>query len=75
MSLKEEEAEEPAGPESAELRRNLLSAALLWAQRWREARRYEPGMSADERGTLLAEWQMAMDVTKSNRLGREDPSA
>ena len=25
------------GPESAELRRNLLSAALLWAQRWREA--------------------------------------
>jgi glycerol kinase len=37
---------------------------------WREAARYEPKMSADERETLLAEWQMAMDVTKSNELGR-----
>jgi AraC family transcriptional regulator, transcriptional activator of pobA len=31
------EVERPPLPESAELRRNLLSAALLWAQRWREA--------------------------------------
>jgi glycerol kinase len=37
---------------------------------WREAARYEPKMSADERETLLSEWQMAMDVTKANKLGR-----
>jgi hypothetical protein len=37
---------------------------------WREAARYEPRMSADERETLLSEWRMAMDVTKSNQLGR-----
>ena len=41
---------------------------------WREAARYEPKMSQDERETLLAEWQMAMDVTKSNQLGRQDVS-
>jgi hypothetical protein len=41
---------------------------------WREAARYEPRMSADERETLLSEWQMAMDVTKSNRLGRQGVS-
>ena len=38
---------------------------------WREAARYEPNMSDDQRETLLAEWHMAMDVTKSNRLGRQ----
>jgi AraC family transcriptional regulator, transcriptional activator of pobA len=37
LDLLREEAERPAGPESAELRRHLLAAALLWAQRWREA--------------------------------------
>jgi len=37
LDLLREEVEQPAGPESAELRRHLLSAALLWAQRWREA--------------------------------------
>jgi AraC family transcriptional activator of pobA len=37
LELLRVEVERPAGPESAELRRNLLSAALLWAQRWREA--------------------------------------
>jgi glycerol kinase len=42
---------------------------------WREAARYEPEMSADERETLLSEWQMAIDVTKSNALGREGPGA
>ena len=36
---------------------------------WREAARYEPSMSEDERETLLSEWQMAMDVTKSNAAG------
>jgi AraC family transcriptional regulator, transcriptional activator of pobA len=37
LDLLREEVEQPARPESAELRRHLLSAALLWAQRWREA--------------------------------------
>src|SRR5215218_10677129 len=37
LDLLRVELERPAGPESAELRRSLLSAALLWAQRWREA--------------------------------------
>ena len=42
---------------------------------WREAARYEPAMSEDERETLLSEWRMVIDVTKSNKLGREDVSA
>ena len=37
LELLREEVERPVGPESAELRRHLLTAALLWAQRWREA--------------------------------------
>lgn len=37
LDLLREEVERPTAPESAELRRHLLSAALLWAQRWREA--------------------------------------
>jgi AraC family transcriptional activator of pobA len=37
LDLLREEVERPHGPESAELRRHLLAAALLWAQRWREA--------------------------------------
>jgi AraC family transcriptional regulator, transcriptional activator of pobA len=37
------EVEHPAGPESAELRRHLLTAALLWAQRWREVQLEEGG--------------------------------
>jgi AraC family transcriptional regulator, transcriptional activator of pobA len=37
LDLLREEVERPPGPESAELRRHLLAAALLWAQRWREA--------------------------------------
>jgi AraC family transcriptional regulator, transcriptional activator of pobA len=37
LELLRVEVERPAGPESAELRRNLLTAALLWAQRWRDA--------------------------------------
>jgi AraC family transcriptional activator of pobA len=37
LDLLREEVERPSGPESAELRRHLLAAALLWAQRWREA--------------------------------------
>src|SRR5215210_4424839 len=37
LDLLRVEVEREPVPESAELRRNLLSAALLWAQRWREA--------------------------------------
>ena len=37
LELLRVEVERPAGPESAELRSHLLSAALLWAARWREA--------------------------------------
>ena len=36
---------------------------------WREAARYEPTMSEDERETLLAEWQSAIEVTKSSSVG------
>jgi AraC family transcriptional regulator, transcriptional activator of pobA len=39
------EVERPPGPESAELRRHLLSAVLLWAQRWREGQLEEGGAS------------------------------
>jgi AraC family transcriptional activator of pobA len=37
LDLLYEEIQHPAGPETTELRSHLLSAALLWAQRWREA--------------------------------------
>jgi AraC family transcriptional regulator, transcriptional activator of pobA len=46
LELLREEVEHPAGPESAELRRHLLSAALLWAQRWREAQLEEIGATS-----------------------------
>jgi AraC family transcriptional activator of pobA len=39
------ELQRPPARESAELRRHLLSAALLWAQRWREAQLEEGGAS------------------------------
>jgi AraC family transcriptional activator of pobA len=42
------EVERPPGPESAELRRHLLSAALLWAQRWREGQLEEVGASGTD---------------------------
>jgi AraC family transcriptional activator of pobA len=37
LDLLREEVERPPEPESTELRSHLLSAALLWAQRWQEA--------------------------------------
>jgi AraC family transcriptional activator of pobA len=43
LDLLRVELEGPAGPESAELRSHLLSAALLWAQRWREVQLEERG--------------------------------
>jgi AraC family transcriptional activator of pobA len=45
LDLLRVEVERPAGPESAELRRHLLSAVLLWAQRWREGQLEEGGAS------------------------------
>jgi AraC family transcriptional regulator, transcriptional activator of pobA len=37
LGILRDEMERPAEPESPELRSHLLSAALLWAERWREA--------------------------------------
>jgi AraC family transcriptional activator of pobA len=45
LDLLRVELERPAGPESAELRSHLLSAALLWAQRWREVQLEAGGAS------------------------------
>jgi AraC family transcriptional regulator, transcriptional activator of pobA len=42
------EVERPAGPESAELRSHILSAALLWAQRWREGQLEEGGATGPD---------------------------
>ena len=36
------------GPESADLRRHLLSAVLLWAQRWREAQLEDRGATGTD---------------------------
>ena len=43
------------------------SGSGLWtidhvARSWRERRRYEPAMGADERETLLADWHRALDA-------------
>jgi AraC family transcriptional activator of pobA len=46
LDLLRVELEREPVPESAELRRNLLSAALLWAQRWREAQLEGGGASS-----------------------------
>ena len=48
LDLLRVEVERSAGPESAELRLNLLSAALLWAQRWREADLEHQGASGSD---------------------------
>jgi len=37
---------------------------------WREAARYEPGMSEDQREALLAEWGAALDRARSNQRER-----
>ena len=34
------------------------------AERWREAKRYEPQMSADERETLLSDWHRALERSR-----------
>jgi AraC family transcriptional activator of pobA len=48
LDLLRVEAERPANRESAELRRHLLSASLLWAQRWREAQLEEGGATRSD---------------------------
>jgi AraC family transcriptional regulator, transcriptional activator of pobA len=48
LDLLRVELERPAGPESAELRSHLLSAALLWAQRWREGQLEEGGATGTD---------------------------
>ena len=43
---------------------------------WREAARYEPAMSEDERAALLVDWRRALDRAKgwaSPRAGKEEP--
>jgi glycerol kinase len=37
---------------------------------WREAARYEPSMSDDERETLLAGWARALERAASNEADR-----
>jgi AraC family transcriptional activator of pobA len=48
LELLRVETERPPGPESPELRRHLLSAALLWAQRWREAQLEDRGATGTD---------------------------
>jgi AraC family transcriptional activator of pobA len=48
LDLLKAEIEQPAGPESAELRRHLLASVLLWAQRWREAQLEQGGASGPD---------------------------
>jgi AraC family transcriptional regulator, transcriptional activator of pobA len=48
LDLLRAEIEQPAGPESAELRRHLLASVLLWAQRWREAQLERGGASGPD---------------------------
>ncbi len=48
LDLLRVEASRPADRESAELRRHLLSASLLWAQRWREAQLEEGGATRSD---------------------------
>jgi AraC family transcriptional regulator, transcriptional activator of pobA len=60
LELLREEVERPAGPESAELRRHLLSAALLWAQRWHEAQ-LEGGGATSTDVQLHREFQEALE--------------
>jgi AraC family transcriptional regulator, transcriptional activator of pobA len=71
LDLLRVEMERPPGPESAELRRNLLTAALLWAQRWREAQQLESGEATSTDVHLHREFLEALerDFTKSHEVG------
>jgi AraC family transcriptional activator of pobA len=48
LGLLRVEVSRPADRESAELRRHLLAAALLWARRWREAQMEEGGATRSD---------------------------
>jgi AraC family transcriptional activator of pobA len=50
LELLRVEVDRPPNRESAELRRHLLAAALLWAQRWREAQLEEGGATSADVG-------------------------
>jgi AraC family transcriptional regulator, transcriptional activator of pobA len=70
LGLLRAEVERPPGPESAELRRHLLTAALLWAQRWRE-------VQLEQGGALRADVELQQrflellerDFTRSHEAG------
>jgi AraC family transcriptional regulator, transcriptional activator of pobA len=67
LDLLREEVERPHGPESAELRRHLLAAALLWAQRWREAQLEGGGAtSTDVQLHRTFQETLERDFTKSH---------
>lgn len=65
------EVERPPGPESGELRRNLLSAALLWAVRWREVQQLEGGGATSTDVQLHREFleTLERDFTTSHEVG------
>jgi AraC family transcriptional activator of pobA len=71
LELLRVEVERPPGPESAELRRNLLTAALLWAQRWREAQQLEGGEATSTDVQLHREFleTLERDFTTNHEVG------
>jgi AraC family transcriptional activator of pobA len=71
LDLLRVEVERPPGPESAELRRNLLTSALLWAVRWREAQQLEGGEATSTDVQLHREFleTLERDFTTSHEVG------
>jgi AraC family transcriptional activator of pobA len=71
LELLRVELERPPGPESAELRRNLLTAALLWAVRWREAQQLEGGEATSTEVQLHRDFleTLERDFTTSHEVG------
>ena len=71
LELLRVEVDRPPGPESAELRRNLLTAALLWAVRWREAQQLEGGKATSTDVRLHREFleTLERDFTTSHEVG------
>ena len=68
LDLLRVELERPAGPESAELRRHLLAAVLLWAQRWREGQLEEGGATR----TDLQLYQQFQEVLERDHAANHD---
>ena len=68
LDLLRVELERPAGPESAELRRHLLAAVLLWAQRWREGQLEEGGATR----TDLQLYQQFQEVLERDYAANHD---